>query len=213
MSRLVVENLHAGYGKKEVLRGVSLSVEPGEIVAVLGDNGAGKSTLLRAIAGRPEVIIRRGSITFKGEDITSLDPARRAELGIGYCLQGGRVFPNLSVRENLEFSARRFSRSKRSQRLRHMLELFPTLEGFFDSRGRAGLLSGGERQALAAAMVMIHHPELLLLDEPSAGLARDLVGEMLARVRRFAKSKAAAVILVEQNTNAAALVSDSSLRL
>lgn len=196
---LAVRDIHAGYGKKEVLRGVSLTVQKSEISALIGPNGAGKTTFLKAIAGmiRPA----QGRIELDGQDITGLPIHERVKAGVAYFMQGGQVFPSLTVQENLVMGAMGLSAREGQQAIGAMRELFPALQGFWNQR--AGLLSGGQRQQVALAMVLIRKPELLLLDEPSAGLAPNLVEETMERTKNINHTFGTAVLLVEQNIRAA----------
>jgi ABC-type branched-subunit amino acid transport system ATPase component len=199
MSEIRAEGIHAGYGKKEILRGITIAAGKGELVAIIGPNGAGKSTLLKVIAGflRPG----RGTVTLDGRNITRTPPHERVKQGIGYFMQGGRVFDGLTVDENLAMGAATGERRSRREELTRVLDLFPKLGEFRDRR--AGLLSGGERQALALAMTLVHRPNVLLLDEPSAGLSPKLVGEMLDRVDKVCHEWQLAVLMVEQNVRQA----------
>jgi len=175
---LEVQDLVAGYGDHEILRGLSLSVGAGELVSVIGPNGAGKSTLLKTLAGlvRP----RAGRITFGGVDITGSSTRRIIASGLCYVPQEANVFGALSVWENLTIGGWPAPR-ERSERAHAMVELFPALAA--RRRARAGTLSGGERQMLAMAMALMVEPRLLLLDEPSAGLAPALQRLVFDRIR------------------------------
>jgi branched-chain amino acid transport system ATP-binding protein len=186
---LSVEDIHTYYGDSYILQGLSLEMKAGEAVAVLGRNGVGKTTLVRSIIGLTPP--RRGRISFKGADITRLPAYRIARLGIGLVPQGRRIFPSLSVRENLEVTAR--GRGPWSQQ--KVLELFPNLAQRLRQLG--GKLSGGEQQMLAAGRALVTNPELLLLDEPSEGLAPLMVRE-LGRVIEALKEAGTAVLLIEQ---------------
>ena len=190
---LEVHNLSAGYGDHDILRGLSLSVEAGELVAVIGPNGAGKSTLLKALAGlvRP----RGGRIALQGADITGAGTRRIVESGLCYVPQEGNVFPSLSVWENLTIGAWTAGGSL-DERTRAVVELFPILAA--RRRARAGTLSGGERQMLAMAMALMVEPRLLLLDEPSAGLAPARQRRGFDRVREI-NARGLGILLVEQN--------------
>ena len=202
---LSVDDVHAGYGKREVLRGLSFELAEGEVVALLGGNGSGKSTTLRVISGllRPTA----GRVRFESRTISDLLPNQVRALGIGLLLQGGRVFPNLTTAENLEVSTQGVaSGTSKGSGL-----LFPQLERFLTAR--AGLLSGGERQMLAIEMILAGQPQLLLLDEPSAGLAPNLVGEVLARLREYVTETGVSVLLVEQKVEEALQICDRSLHL
>jgi branched-chain amino acid transport system ATP-binding protein len=191
---LEIADLRAGYGAMEVLRGVSLDVAAGEIVAVLGANGVGKTTLNNTISGlvRP----RGGTIRFDGTDITGAAPTRIVELGLVHVPEGRKIFPNLSVRENLLLGGYARGRAHRARNLAHVYDLFPRLA---ERTGQfAGSLSGGEQQMLAIGRGLMAEPRLLILDEPSLGLSPLLVEEMFALIRRLG-SEGTPVLLVEQN--------------
>jgi len=194
---LEMDEVHAAYLGKEILRGASLTVGQGEIVAILGENGAGKSTTLKVVAGllHPS----KGSVRFRGRDLLGADTARRQRLGIGYLMQGGRVFPNLTVQENhnLALAGGRTGQGPAPR----LGDWFPALR----DRGptRAGLLSGGQRQMLAIEMVLAQRPGLLLLDEPTAALADDAAAAVLTTVEGYVARESAAALLVEQNIGAA----------
>jgi branched-chain amino acid transport system ATP-binding protein len=191
---LEVENLVAGYGAIEVLRGVSLRVDAGEIVAVLGANGVGKTTLNNAISGiiRP----RGGSILFAGEPISSATPRAIVQRGLIHVPEGRKIFPNLAVRENLALGAYARARANRARNLDRVLALFPRLAE--RASQAAGSLSGGEQQMLAIGRGLMAEPRLLILDEPSLGLSPLLVEEMLALIARLG-AEGTPVLLVEQN--------------
>ena len=196
MSILNVENVVSGYGSMEVLHDLSLEVEEGKIVAVLGPNGAGKTTLLRAIFG----VINpwKGKIYFKEEDISALPPERVARIGMCYAPQEENIFPSLTVQENLEMGA--FIRKDDWQpRLEEIYELFPDLTD--RRKSRAGELSGGMRQMLAIGRALMLNPELLLLDEPSTGLAPFLVDDIFNRIKKL-NEQGVTILLVEQNAQA-----------
>ena len=191
---LEVGDLRAGYGAIEVLRGVSLFVAPGEIVAVLGANGVGKTTLNNSISGiiRP----RGGRITFDGSDITGATPTRIVEAGLIHVPEGRKIFPNLSVRENLLLGGYARARANRARNLERAFALFPRLR---ERSGQfAGSLSGGEQQMLAIGRGLMAEPRLLILDEPSLGLSPLLVEEMFALIRDLG-AQGIPVLLVEQN--------------
>jgi ABC-type branched-subunit amino acid transport system ATPase component len=190
---LEVHDLRAGYGEHEILRDLSLRVDDGELVAVIGPNGAGKSTLLKALAGlvRP----RGGQIALRGEDVTGVATEEIIRRGVGYVPQEANVFPSLSVWENLTIGAWT-APAAFGARAGEVIELFPALAG--RQRARAGTLSGGERQMLAMAMALMVEPGLLLLDEPSAGLAPALQRLVFDRVRLI-NARGIGVLLVEQN--------------
>jgi branched-chain amino acid transport system ATP-binding protein len=191
---LEVESLHAGYGAIEILRGVDLAVGTGEIVALLGSNGAGKSTLNNNVSGlyRPF----SGAIRFDGEAIAGISSMRIVERGLVQVPEGRRVFPNLSVRENLELGSYRRGRARRAQNLERVTSIFPRLRERFGQA--AGTLSGGEQQMLAIGRGLMGEPRLLILDEPSLGLSPLLVEEMFALIARI-NQEGLAILLVEQN--------------
>jgi ABC-type branched-subunit amino acid transport system ATPase component len=190
---LEVRDLVAGYGDSDILRGLSLQVEPGELVAVIGPNGAGKSTLLKTLAGlvRP----RGGRITLHGVDITGAGTHDIVASGLCYVPQEANVFASLSVWENLTIGAWT-APARLRERAEVIVELFPILAE--RRRARAGTLSGGERQMLAMGMALMVEPRLLLLDEPSAGLAPALQRLVFDRVREI-NARGPGILLVEQN--------------
>ena len=202
MSLLEVTGLDAGYGTLQVLDGVDLAVEPGEYVTVVGPNGAGKSTALKAIVGFATHM--GGTITFDGEEVTGLAPEEIVHRGVSYVPQTGNVFPTMTVRENLEIGA--YIRDELPEdRLAAVHERFPILEERADQK--AGTLSGGQRQMLAMGQALMIDPELLVVDEPSAGLAPDLVDEMFERLAEI-NAAGTAVLMVEQNAKKALRQSD-----
>jgi branched-chain amino acid transport system ATP-binding protein len=191
---LAVSGLRAGYGSVEVLHGIDLRIGAGEIVAVLGSNGAGKSTLNNTISGlcRPFA----GQIRFAGEEIAGAAPDRIVASGLIQVPEGRRIFPNMSVRENLELGSYRRARLHRARNLERACATFPRLgERLYQ---HAGTLSGGEQQMLAIGRALMAEPRLLLLDEPSLGLSPRLVEEMFALIGRL-HDEGLAILLVEQN--------------
>ncbi len=191
---LEVGGLHAGYGAVEVLRGVDMTVAEGEIVAVLGSNGVGKSTLNNTLSGIYPPF--SGSVRFAGRDIAGAAPKTIVELGLIQVPEGRRIFPNLTVRENLELGGYRRGRANRAGNLERVRAVFPRLA---ERDGqRAGTLSGGEQQMLAIGRGLMAEPRILILDEPSLGLSPLLVEEMFALIRRI-NQDGIAVLLVEQN--------------
>jgi branched-chain amino acid transport system ATP-binding protein len=191
---LTVSGLHAGYDTTEILRGVDLIVGPGEIVAVLGANGAGKSTLNRVISG----VLRpwSGSIRFAGAAIERSRPASIVARGLIQVPEGRRIFPNMTVRENLDLGAFCRGRAHREHNRRRIFSIFPRLAE--RQSQRAGTLSGGEQQMLAIGRGMMAEPRLLILDEPSLGLSPLLVEELFALIKSI-NSEGIALLLVEQN--------------
>jgi len=191
---LAVNGLHTGYGPTEILRGLDLAIHRGEIVAVLGANGAGKSTLNRTISG----VMRawRGSIRFGNRAIERRRPADIVADGLIHVPEGRRIFPNMSVRENLDLGAYRRGRPRREQNRARVFSIFPRLAE--RQSQRAGTLSGGEQQMLAIGRGLMAEPELLILDEPSLGLSPRLVEELFALIRTI-NAQGLALLLVEQN--------------
>jgi len=191
---LVVSGLHAGYGATEILRGVDLVVKRGEIVAVLGANGAGKSTLNRTISG----VVRpwRGSIRFTDAVIERERPAAIVARGLIHVPEGRRIFPNMTVRENLDLGAYRRGRARREPNRRRVFSIFPRLAE--RQSQSAGTLSGGEQQMLAIGRGLMAEPELLILDEPSLGLSPLLVEELFSLIKSIS-TEGLALLLVEQN--------------
>lgn len=188
-----VKGLHARYGDLSVLRGIDIAIAEGEIVAILGTNGAGKTTLLRAISG---VVETSGSILFEGESIDALPPHVRVDRGIVHVPEGRGIFPFLSVEENLELGAfPAHARAGRRAAQERVLELFPALKVML--RRRAGSLSGGEQQMVAIGRGLMSRPRLLLLDEPSFGLAPMIFDKILDAIRLL-NNEGLTILLVEQ---------------
>ena len=222
---LEIADLHTYYGESHVLQGVSLAVGPGEVVTILGRNGMGKTTLIRSIIGFTPP--RRGTVRFKGADITRWPPFRTVERGMGLVPQGRRIFPSLTVRENLEVArrtapragyppqpARTWNRPPTGEpapapplqwTLERVYELFPRLSE--RARNRASKLSGGEQQMLAIGRALMTNPDLLLMDEPTEGLAPLLVREVGRAIGEL-KREGLSILLVEQNLPLALSVAD-----
>jgi branched-chain amino acid transport system ATP-binding protein len=191
---LAVDGLRAGYGQVEVLRGVSLAIDAGEIVALLGSNGAGKSTLINAVSGL--VHANAGDVRFDGRDITRAHYKRIVEAGLVQVPEGRKLFPNLTVRENLELGAYRRGRARRAENLERVFGIFPRLRE--RQQQKAGTLSGGEQQMCAIGRGLMGEPRLLVLDEPSLGLAPRIVDELFELIRTL-NGHGLAILLVEQN--------------
>ena len=197
---LEVVDLHTYYGNSYVLQGVSLTVSRGQVVAILGRNGMGKTTLIRSIVGF--TVPRRGRVVFKEREVTGWPSNRIVELGLGLVPQGRRVFPSLTVAENLGVAVRRNGGPWSVDRA---MDLFPRLRA--RAENRAGKLSGGEQQMLAIARALVTNPELLLMDEPTEGLAPLLVREV-GRVIESLKREGLSILLVEQNLPLALRLAD-----
>ncbi|MHB1653798.1 MAG: ABC transporter ATP-binding protein [Desulfitobacteriaceae bacterium] len=192
---LKVSNLHVHYGKVQALKGISLEVHPGEVVTLIGSNGAGKSTLLKTISGliRP----KKGSITFQGEETTGLSPDLIVRRGIAHVPEGRRIFTNMTVMENLKLGA--YQRRDMAQVKADFDEIFSLFSVLKDrTKQMAGTLSGGEQQMLALSRALLSKPKLIILDEPSLGLAPvmvDIVFDVIDRIRK----NGITILLVEQN--------------
>ncbi len=202
MTLLEVDSIHTYYGAIEALRGVSLTVEEGEAVTIIGSNGAGKSTTLRSISGLTPAT--SGKVTFEGRDITRVPPHEIVERGIALSPEGRHCFARMTVRENLDMGAYRRRDTGIGEDLEHVFELFPRLKE--RERQKAGTMSGGEQQMLAIGRALMARPKLLMLDEPSMGIAPILVQriyETIAEINR----QGVAILLVEQNANYALDVS------
>ena len=198
-----IPNLHAGYGSVSVLRDVSMEIGEGEIVAVLGSNGVGKTTLNNTLSGliRPSA----GEVTFEGLVISGLPPAEIVERGLIHVPEGRKLFPNLSVRDNLELGSYKRGRANRSQNLDKVLEVFPKLRERIEQL--AGTLSGGEQQMVAIGRGLMSEPKVLLLDEPSLGLSPLLVEQMFALIKQI-NDTGLSLILVEQNVIQSLAIAD-----
>ena len=201
---LKLEKLEVNYGPVRALKNVSLEVNPGEVVALLGANGAGKSTTLKAISAL--VKAKSGSITYSGQTISRLNPTQIVALGIAHSPEGRRVFPGMTVLENLRLGAsQRRDKENISSDLEHMFEMFAILR---ERRSQtAGTLSGGEQQMLALARALMNRPKMLLLDEPSLGIAPLIVRQIFATLKDL-KQAGTTILLVEQNVNIALELAD-----
>ena len=205
---LSLREVHAYYGDSHILHGVSFSVRPGGVLALLGRNGAGKTTCISTVIGflKP----REGEIRLFGDSINGLSPERISHLGIGLVPQGRRIFPSLTVRENLIVARQRGKSGARLWNLDRIYEMFPRLR---ERHGQlAGTLSGGEQQMLAIGRALMGNPRVLLLDEPSEGLAPLVVAEVGRAIRRL-KDDGQSIVLVEQNRQLALDVADSAVIL
>ncbi|HAO56052.1 MAG: ABC transporter ATP-binding protein [Gammaproteobacteria bacterium] len=204
MALLNLRNIETYYGPIMAIRGVSLEVNEGSIVTILGANGAGKTTVLKTISGAMDP--QKGSVTFDDVDITGWDPDKVARLGIGHVPEGREVFPFLSVEENLSMGAFTRTGSVVKRDLEMVYEYFPTLAD--RKKLEAGFLSGGQQQMLAIGRSLMLAPKLMLLDEPSLGLSPRLVEEIAEIVVRLNKEQGVTVLLVEQNAKVALEISD-----
>jgi branched-chain amino acid transport system ATP-binding protein len=201
---LEVEKVNAGYGDLQVLWEVTMKVSKGEIVSVIGSNGAGKTTLLRTIGGI--IYPKSGRIVFCDKDVTRLKPHKRAAMGIGHVMEGKRLFPHLTVEENLKMGAYLpHAWIKREETLQIVYELFPILKE--RRKQMAGTLSGGEQQMLAIARTLMLRPKLLLLDEPSLGVAPRVTLQIFDTIKKINELEGIAILLVEQNTHLALQIS------
>jgi branched-chain amino acid transport system ATP-binding protein len=201
---LEVDAIDASYGRVRALHGVSLHVDEGEIVTLIGANGAGKTTTLRAISGLTRV--GRGAIRFAGDDVTGCAPNDIVRRGIGHAPEGRRVFSRMTVRENLELGA--YSRSSRTEfaaDLERVLDIFPRLRERVQQK--SGTLSGGEQQMLAIGRALMSRPRLLMLDEPSLGLSPILVATIFSVIREI-RERGTTVLLIEQNAQQALAIAD-----
>ena len=202
---LALANVESSYGPIKAIRGVSLKVRRGEIATVLGSNGAGKSTILKTISGVLDPT--RGSVTFRGEDITAQDPAEIVKRGLAHVPEGREVFPLLSVRDNLLMGA--YTRSDRDGVARDIEQVFSYFPILQERQAQdAGLLSGGQQQMLAISRALMARPELILLDEPSLGLSPKLTKEIFEIVVRINRERGTTILLVEQNANMALNAAD-----
>ena len=198
-------NVESAYGPIKAIRGVSLQVRRGEIATVLGSNGAGKTTILKTISGIIDP--RKGSVEFKGDDITARDPALIVQLGLSHVPEGREVFPLLSVRDNLMMGAyTRADRDGVARDIETVFAYFPILRE--RSAQDAGLLSGGQQQMLAISRALMANPDLMLLDEPSLGLSPKLTREIFEIVVRINRERGTTILLVEQNANMALNAAD-----
>jgi branched-chain amino acid transport system ATP-binding protein len=196
MSLLELQSVHSYYGHIHALKGISLRVEEGEVVTLIGGNGAGKSTTLRTISGL--VHAREGTILLNGQNITNQPPHEIVSIGVGHVPEGRGIFPRLTVRENLEMGAYTLSNAAEiERRMEAVFDLFPRLKERISQKG--GTLSGGEQQMLATARGLMLRPKILLMDEPSMGLAPVLVELIFGVIRNLNQQDGTTILLVEQN--------------
>ena len=200
---LTLQGLRAGYGAVEVLRGIDLHIDPGELVALLGSNGAGKTTLNAVVSGL--IPTWSGQVWFDGQDLTGAHYRRVVQAGLIQVPEGRKVFPNLSVLENLELGAFTRARARRSENLARVFDTFPRLRE--RQTQLAGTMSGGEQQMLAIGRGLMAEPQLLILDEPSLGLSPLLVEEMFTLIAQL-RASGLAILLVEQNVGQSLEIAD-----
>ena len=202
---LKISNVETFYGKIQALRGVDLDVNDGEIVSLIGSNGAGKSTLLMTISGVNKA--RRGNIVFNGENIENKQPHKIVDMGICQVPEGRRIFSRLTVEENLRLGAHANEKGKHFENdIKEVYDLFPVLSDRKTQRG--GTLSGGEQQMLAIGRALMSKPKVLLLDEPSLGIAPKLVNQIFVSIKNINKEKNVTIFLVEQNAKKALELAD-----
>ena len=202
---LKISNVETFYGKIQALRGVDLDVNDGDIVSLIGSNGAGKSTLLMTISGVNKA--RRGNIVFNGENIENKDPHKIVDMGICQVPEGRRIFSRLTVEENLRLGAHANEKGKHFENdIKEVYNLFPVLSDRKTQRG--GTLSGGEQQMLAIGRALMSKPKVLLLDEPSLGIAPKLVNQIFVSIKNINKEKNVTIFLVEQNAKKALELAD-----
>lgn len=203
MSLVSVKDLSAGYGLVEVLRNISLDISAGEIVAVLGSNGVGKTTLNNTLSGL--IKPKAGEVVFDGEVISGKSPELIVDMGLIHVPEGRKLFPNLTVRDNLELGSYRRGKADRAENLEDVLSTFPKLKERIDQL--AGTLSGGEQQMVAIGRGLMSNPRLLILDEPSLGLSPLLVEQMFELIKRI-NDKGLSILLVEQNVIQSLAIAD-----
>ena len=203
MSLIKVENLAAGYGLVEVLRNISLEINQGEVVAVLGSNGVGKTTLNNCLSGL--IKPNHGKIFFQDEVISNKSPEEIVDMGLIHVPEGRKLFPNLTVKDNLELGSYRRGKSNRASNLENVLDIFPKLSERISQT--AGTLSGGEQQMVAIGRGLMGDPRLLLLDEPSLGLSPLLVEQMFELIKKISDN-GLTVLLVEQNVTQSLSIAD-----
>jgi branched-chain amino acid transport system ATP-binding protein len=204
---LDVQGLRTGYGRIPILNGVSFSVNEGDFIGILGHNGMGKTTLLKALMGF--LPATGGRVLFGHEDVTALEPYRRARLGLGYVPQGREIFPGLTVLDNLRMGCSKQAGGVEQDIITGVLQLFPRLRALLDRAG--GALSGGEQQLLAIARCLCGNPRLVLLDEPTEGIQPSIIDEIVETLQRLRARSGLTMILVEQNLEFIAALSQRIL--
>jgi len=204
MKILEANNIVAGYGKSEILHGVSVYIEEKEAITIIGPNGAGKSTLLKALMGY--IPIFKGDIYWRGDNITHLKPHEKVNRGFGYVPQLGNVFPSLTVRENLEMGGFLQGKEVMKESMEKAFQLFPILADRL--KQKAGTLSGGQRQMLGMARALMTDPELLMLDEPSAGLSPKVSEEVFSSITDIHRKMDRAIVIIEQDAYQSLSISD-----
>lgn len=205
MPLLETHELLVSYGPKQVLNGVTLGVESGQVTTIIGHNGAGKSTLIKGVYGIARVT--GGSVVFDGQDITNHAPYDNIKAGVGYLAQGGQVFADLPVEDNLKLGGYALPKELVPERMAQAYSMFPILDR--RRRSDADTLSGGERQMLALGMTLMLKPKLLLLDEPSGALAGPVLQQIMGTIRGLVEQTGIGVLLVEQNVDAGIQVADA----
>ena len=203
MTAIRVEDLHSGYGGVDILHGVSIYLSEGEIVTLIGPNGAGKSTLIKTIFGLLKPT--KGSIHFNGTDITGMRTEALVRMGLSYMPQVENTFPHLTIKENLEMGGIIHGRVDLRPRIQRVLEIFPNLKGKRDVK--TGNLSGGEQHMVALGKTLMQDPQVMLVDEPSVGLAPQMVDTILEKIQQI-NSEGTTVLIVEQNARKALRISD-----
>ncbi|QQS36988.1 MAG: ABC transporter ATP-binding protein [Ignavibacteriales bacterium] len=206
---LQIKNLNTGYDKKQVLFDVSIELKPGEVVSVIGPNGSGKSTLLKTVCGF--IPSWSGELFINETKINGNEPPENLKLGISFCPQGNRVFNDLSVKENLEIGGYILMKNEIKDRIEKILEIFPKLKDKL--KQEAGLLSGGEQQMLAVARALIPEPKILLLDEPSLGLAPNLIDDLFEKFIELNKNFNLSILIVEQKVKEVLSISNRTYGL
>lgn len=203
---LTAHDIRAGYGRSEIIHGVDIGVQHEEIVSIIGPNGAGKSTLLKSIVGLVDVF--DGNVIFDNQEITSIPPSDLASYGLGYAPQGDTVFPDMTVDEHLNMGAWTIDNS--DERKTYVLDLFPSLDKMQNAKART--MSGGEQQMLSLARTLMIDPDLLVLDEPSIGLAPTIVEDILTRLQEI-RDLGSSILIVEQNAVRSLQVADRAYAL